>query len=348
MGQADVGALIELPSTSPLSVSWSASSVRSSSVPAVETHAALHKGTFGAAALMIAGAYFLINHFVPTEAVFAFKEGALDAIVVSEADAIKRLGAMEGVRTFGVGMGIFLATVLGLAAGTLIGLVTEYYTSDHRAPVHSIAKSAETGSATVIISGVGVGMLSTAIPILLIAGTIVGSYYLAGLYGVAIAALGMLSTTGIQLAVDAYGPIADNAGGIAEMAELPPEVRERTDMLDAVGNTTAAIGKGFAIGSAALTALALFASFAKTANLDSINVMQPKVMAGVFLGGMLPYLFSAIAMKAVGDAAFEMIEEVRRQFREIPGLLEGTGKADYARCVDISTTASIKRMIVLV
>ena len=306
-------------------------------------HRALHTGTFGAAGLMIAGAYFLVNHYVPAGSQFAFAPGALDAVIVSAADAAK--GAPETSRFFGASMGIFLACVIGLAAGTAIGLITEYYTSDHQKPVHGIAKQAETGAATVIIAGLGVGMMSTAGPVLLIAGTVVLSHYVAGLYGVAIAALGMLSTTGIQLAVDAYGPIADNAGGIAEMSKLPKEVRERTDQLDAVGNTTAAIGKGFAIGSAALTALALFASFAKTAKLGTINVLDPKVMAGVFLGGMLPFVFSAMAMNAVGRAAFAMIEEVRRQFREIPGLLEGTAVAEYAKCVDISTTAALKEMM---
>ena len=310
---------------------------------------ALHMGTLSAAGLMIVGTWFLCGHFVPEGAQFVFLPGALDALIV--ADGVTEVmidGVMidlSGARAFSASLGIFLATILGLAAGTAIGLVTEYYTSDHQAPVHSIAKQAETGSATVLIAGLGVGMQSTAIPMLLIAGSVIGGYHVAGLYGIAIAALGMLSTTGIQLAVDAYGPIADNAGGIAEMAELPPEVRGRTDKLDAVGNTTAAIGKGFAIGSAALTALALFASFAKTAKLDSINVLEPKVMAGVFIGGMLPFLFSSFAMAAVGRAAYAMIDEVRRQFREIKGLLEGEATPDYARCVDISTASAIREMI---
>ena len=237
------------------------------------------------------------------------------------------------------------ATVAGLGAGVLVGLITSYYTSMGKGPVQSIAEQSKTGTATNIIAGLGVGMQSTAMPIIVIAFGVVIAAEFAGLYGVAIAALGMLSTTGIQLAVDAYGPIADNAGGIAQMSGQPPEVRERTDKLDAVGNTTAAIGKGFAIGSAAMTALALFAAFAQTAGISGINISKPLVMAGLFLGGMLPFLFSSMAMKAVGVAAMEMIEEVRRQFREIPGLLEGKAKPDTARCVKISTEASLKRMV---
>jgi K(+)-stimulated pyrophosphate-energized sodium pump len=238
-----------------------------------------------------------------------------------------------------------LATVVGLGAGVLVGLITSYYTSMHKGPVDSIAEQSKTGTATNIIAGLGVGMQSTAMPIIVIAFGVVIAAHVAGLYGVAIAALGMLSTTGIQLAVDAYGPIADNAGGIAEMSGQEPQVRERTDKLDAVGNTTAAIGKGFAIGSAAMTALALFAAFAQTAGITGIDISKPLVMAGLFIGGMLPFLFSSMAMKAVGVAAMEMIEEVRRQFREIPGLLDGKAKPDTARCVKISTEASLKRMV---
>ncbi|MCK6522660.1 sodium-translocating pyrophosphatase [Myxococcota bacterium] len=243
-------------------------------------------------------------------------------------------------------MDVGISTVIGLAAGVGVGMITSYYCSIGKGPVNSIVEQSKTGHATNIIAGLGVGMQSTAVPILLIAAGVVGANAYGGLYGVAIAALGMLSTTGIQLAVDAYGPIADNAGGIAEMSHQPPEVRERTDTLDAVGNTTAAIGKGFAIASAAMTALALFVAFMQQAGLKNIDLANPLVMSGLFVGGMLPYLFSSMAMKAVGEAAMDMITEVRRQFREIPGLLEGTAAPDTARCVDISTAAALRQMVV--
>jgi K(+)-stimulated pyrophosphate-energized sodium pump len=282
----------------------------------------------------------------------ALDTGAFGAAIVMAAATFGIAYVMwpEGGATTGKGqlvtwIDVGLATVAGLGAGVLVGLITSYYTSMHKGPVDSIAEQSKTGTATNIIAGLGVGMQSTALPIIVIAFGVVIAAEVAGLYGVAIAALGMLSTTGIQLAVDAYGPIADNAGGIAEMSGQEPQVRERTDKLDAVGNTTAAIGKGFAIGSAAMTALALFAAFAQTAGIEGINISKPLVMAGLFLGGMLPFLFSSMAMKAVGVAAMDMIEEVRRQFREIPGLLEGKAKPDTARCVKISTEASLKRMV---
>jgi K(+)-stimulated pyrophosphate-energized sodium pump len=242
-------------------------------------------------------------------------------------------------------MDVFFAIVVGLVVGALMSIITEYYTAMGKRPVLSIIKQSATGHATNIIGGLSVGMESTVLPILVLAAGIYGSYSFAGLYGVAIAAAGMMATTAMQLAIDAFGPIADNAGGIAEMSQLPEEVRHRTDNLDAVGNTTAATGKGFAIASAALTSLALFAAFVGIAGIDAIDIYKADVLAGLFVGGMIPFIFSSLAIAAVGRAAMDMVNEVRRQFREIPGIMEYQAKPEYEKCVAISTNASIREMI---
>ena len=250
----------------------------------------------------------------------------------------------EGARYFDR-MDVFYSIIVGLVVGTLMSLITEYYTAMGRGPVQSIIKQSSTGHATNIIAGLAVGMKSTVMPILVLAAGIYGSFYFAGFYGVAIAAAGMMATTAMQLSIDAFGPIADNAGGIAEMSQLPEEVRHRTDNLDAVGNTTAATGKGFAIASAALTSLALFAAFVGVAGIDRIDIYKADVLAGLFIGGMIPFIFSALCISAVGRAAMDMVQEVRRQFREIPGIMEYKAKPEYEKCVAISTEASIREMM---
>ncbi|UWG97132.1 sodium-translocating pyrophosphatase [Dehalobacter sp. DCM] len=241
--------------------------------------------------------------------------------------------------------GVFIAILCGLAVNIIIGIITEYYTSNEKKPAQAIAAASETGAATNLITGLAVGMKSTALPVLTICAATWASFHFAGVFGIAMAAMAMLSTAGIIVAIDSFGPVADNAGGIAEMAELDPSVRKTTDRLDAVGNTTAAIAKGFAIGSAAITALVLFNAFADLADLEAIDILVPKTIIGLFIGAAVPFLFSSLAMQAVGKAAFDMIAEVRRQFREIPGLMEGKAKPDYAACVDISTKAAIRQMI---
>ena len=281
---------------------------------------ALNYGNWASMALTVIASYFIVMWMLP------------------DGDIVLR------DKTF-TKMGVFLAILVGTVVGAIMSIVTEYYTAMGKPPVMSIIQQSSTGHATNIIGGLAVGMKSTVIPILTLAAGIMGSYYCAGLYGVAIAAAGMMATTAMQLAIDAFGPIADNAGGIAEMSQLPPEVRERTDNLDAVGNTTAATGKGFAIASAALTSLALFAAFVGIAGIDAIDIYKAPVLAGLFVGGMIPFIFSALCIQAVGKAAMDMVQEVRRQFREIPGIMEYKAKPEYEKCVAISTKASIREMM---
>ena len=289
----------------------------SSSTSSVQN--ALNLGNWGSIVITAIASYFLVTYLLPEKMVLRGHEFTK--------------------------MGVFGAIIVGLVVGTLMSIITEFYTAMGKRPVSSIVRQSSTGHATNIIGGLAVGMESTLLPILVLAGGIYGSYLCAGLYGVAIAAAGMMATTAMQLAIDAFGPIADNAGGIAEMSELPKEVREKTDILDAVGNTTAASGKGFAIASAALTALALFAAFVGIAGIDGIDIYRADVLAGLFVGGMIPFIFSSLAITAVGQAAMAMVEEVRRQFREIPGILEGTAEPEYQKCVAISTDASIRKMM---
>lgn len=280
---------------------------------------ALNIGNWSSMLLTVAASYFIVNWMLPeTLSLRGYEFSKLN---------------------------VFYAIVVGTLVGAIMSIVTEYYTAMGKAPVMSIIQQSSTGHATNIIGGLSVGMKSTVIPILTLAAGIMASYYFAGLYGVAIAAAGMMATTAMQLAIDAFGPIADNAGGIAEMSQLPPEVRERTDNLDAVGNTTAATGKGFAIASAALTSLALFAAFVGIAGIDAIDIYKANVLAGLFVGGMIPFIFSALCIQAVGKAAMDMVQEVRRQFREIPGIMEYKAKPEYEKCVAISTKASIREMM---
>lgn len=292
---------------------------------------ALNIGNWASIILTAIATYFVVQWMLPNDTMHMSRDEVAGTL-------------KEGAKTF-TKMGVFGSIAVGLVVGTLMSMITEYYTAMGKRPVLSIIRQSSTGHATNIIGGLAVGMESTVLPILVLAAGIYGSYYFAGLYGVAIAAAGMMATTAMQLSIDAFGPIADNAGGIAEMSRLPEEVRHRTDNLDAVGNTTAATGKGFAIASAALTSLALFAAFVGVAGIEHIDIYKADVLAGLFVGGMIPFIFSSLAISAVGRAAMAMVEEVRRQFREIPGIMEYTGKPEYEKCVAISTTASIREMI---
>jgi K(+)-stimulated pyrophosphate-energized sodium pump len=299
--------------------------IKDNSAKEADVQRALNTGNIFSILLTLIASWFLIDYLLPE--------------------------TISGMKFFGeasrdvAATNVFYATIVGLGVGYLISLFTEYYTAIGKNPVMSIVQNSSTGAATNIIAGLSVGMISTASSVLLFAAAIWGSYSLAGFYGVAIAASAMMATTAMQLAIDAFGPIADNAGGVAEMSELPSEVRERTDILDSVGNTTAAIGKGFAIASAALTALALFAAYVTFTGIDGINIFKADVLAALFIGGMIPVVFSALAMQSVGKAAMEMVQEGRRQFKEIPGIMKGKAKPEYDKCVDISTKASLREMM---
>jgi K(+)-stimulated pyrophosphate-energized sodium pump len=293
---------------------------------------ALNIGNWASIILTAIATYFVVQWMLPNDAMHLTRD--LDA------NGVIKEGSLVFTKN-----GVFGSILVGLVVGTLMSIITEYYTAMGKRPVLSIIKQSSTGHATNIIGGLAIGMESTVLPILVLAAGIYGSYFFAGLYGVAIAAAGMMATTAMQLAIDAFGPIADNAGGIAEMSQLPPEVRHRTDNLDAVGNTTAATGKGFAIASAALTSLALFAAFVGVAGIEHIDIYKANVLAGLFVGGMIPFIFSALCISAVGRAAMAMVEEVRRQFREIPGIMEYKARPEYEKCVEISTKASIREMV---
>lgn len=312
---AGVGIILSIVGTFFIRISESAG------LSTAKVQAALNKGNWGAIILTAIASYFIVHHILPDNTTLVLRGTEFTA------------------------NGVFGAIIVGLCVGTLMSIITEYYTAMGKSPVKSIIRQSGTGHATNIIGGLAVGMQSTMLPMIVLAAGIYGSYLCAGLYGVAIASAGMMATTAMQLAIDAFGPIADNAGGIAEMSELPAEVREKTDILDAVGNTTAATGKGFAIASAALTSLALFAAFVGIAKIDGIDIYRADVLAGLFIGAMIPFIFSSLAIKAVGQAAMAMVEEVRRQFRSIPGIMEGKAKPEYDKCVAISTSASIRKMM---
>ena len=307
--------------------SWLVTIKETAAATTDSVQSALNRGNWVSIIIALIASYFLIDIMLPAQMTMsAFSGGEFTTLYTSS-------------------MNVFWSVVIGMFVGAAISYITEFYTGLNKRPVLNIVQKSATGAATNIIAGLGTGMLSTAFPVILFAGAIWGAYALAGFYGVGIAASAMMATTAMQLAIDAFGPIADNAGGIAEMSELPADVREKTDILDSVGNTTAAIGKGFAIASAALTALALFAAYVTLTGINGINIFDAKVLAALFIGGMIPVVFSALAMNSVGKAAMEMVNEVRRQFREIPGIMEGTGKPDYSRCVEISTNAALREMM---